>query len=318
VKPLEEDLRERAREVYEHSVSVVFDLMSELRMGRIPSSEPAKAALGEMTEVILRDKSALLALTMLKEYDDYTYVHSVNVGILCLAFAAHEGLTGEQMQAVGLAGMLHDVGKVRTAEEIIKKPGSLTEQEIAIMKKHPVLGAEIVARMKGVPPETDEIVLMHHVKYNLEGYPKIETGRTVNPWSMAVAIADCYDALTTLRPYQKPRPPTDAIKLMRKLSGKDLDPEMVERFVDMLGTYPAGTFVRLTSNEIAMVLAPNQLDVLVPKVKIVTDADGNALATPVDVDLAEQPAGPDGEKRAVVTSVNPIVLGIDPAQYLKG
>jgi HD-GYP domain-containing protein (c-di-GMP phosphodiesterase class II) len=101
VKPLEEDLRERAREVYEHSVSVVFDLMSELRMGRIPSSEPAKAALSEMTEVILRDKSALLALTMLKEYDDYTYVHSVNVGILCLAFAAHEGLTGEQMQAVG-------------------------------------------------------------------------------------------------------------------------------------------------------------------------------------------------------------------------
>ncbi len=317
VKPLDEDLRARAREVYEHSVSVVFDLMSELRMGRIPSSEPAKAVIGEMTEVILKDKSALLALTMLKEYDDYTYVHSVNVGILCLAFAAHEGLSGEQMQAVGLAGMLHDVGKVRTAEEIIKKPGSLTEQEIAIMKKHPVLGAEIVARMQGVPPETDQIVLMHHVKYNLEGYPKIETGRTVHPWSMAVAIADCYDALTTLRPYQKPRPPTDAIKLMRKLSGKDLDPDMVERFVDMLGTYPAGTCVRLTSNEIAIVLTPNQLDVLVPKVKIITDADGNKIETPIEIDLAEQPAGPDGDRRSVVTSVNPMLLGIDLASYLK-
>jgi len=118
-KRLEDDLRERAKEVYDRSVSVVFDLMSELRMGRIPSSESARAVMTDMTDVILKDKNALLALTMLKEYDDYTYVHSVNVGILCLAFGAHVGFTGDQLLALGLAGMLHVVGKVRTAEEII-------------------------------------------------------------------------------------------------------------------------------------------------------------------------------------------------------
>jgi putative nucleotidyltransferase with HDIG domain len=188
IKDLEEDLRERAREVYDRSVTVVFDIMSELRMGRIPSCEAANAVISDMTDVILRDKNALLALTMLKSYDDYTYLHSINVGILCLAFAAHEGFRGEEMHAIGLAGMLHDVGKVRTAEEIIKKPGNLTEEEMLVMKKHPVLGAEIISRMQGVSRDTHEMVLMHHVKYNLEGYPTLEKGREVHPYSMAITL----------------------------------------------------------------------------------------------------------------------------------
>jgi putative nucleotidyltransferase with HDIG domain len=312
----DEDLHARGREVYDRSVSVVFDLMSELRMGRIPSGGSASRVISEMSDIILQDKNVLLALTMLKGYDDYTYVHSVNVGILCLAFAAHEGLQGDEMRAVGLAGLLHDIGKVRTAEEIIKKPGSLTEEEIAIMKKHPVLGAEIISQMQEITEGTQDMVLMHHVKFNLEGYPKLETGRTVHPYSMAVTIADCYDALTTLRPYQKPRPPTDAVKLMRKLAGKDLNPEMLERFVEMLGTYPAGTFVRLSSNEIAIVVKPNQIDVVTPKVKLVMDAQGAPLAAPVEIDLAEEAARPDGERRTVVAGVNPILHGLDPAQYL--
>lgn len=316
IKDQEDDLRERAREVYDRSLTVVFDIMSELRMGRIPSGETASMIISEMSDVILKDKDALLALTMLKGYDDYTYVHSVNVGILCLAFAAHQGLEGEEMRAVGLAGMLHDVGKVRTAEEIIKKPGSLTEEEMAIMKKHPVLGAEIVSRMKGVPMSAHEMVLMHHVKYNHKGYPTIEKTREVHPYSMAVAIADCYDALTTLRPYQKPRPATDAVKLMRKLAGKDLDPEMLESFIEMLGTYPAGSFVRLSTNEAGVIITPNHLDVTLPKIKLVTDDAGTLLAEPEEIDLAEEAEGSNGESRVVVASVNPILYGIDPAKYI--
>jgi putative nucleotidyltransferase with HDIG domain len=313
----DDDLHARAREVYDRSISVIFDIMSELRMGKIPSSENAKQVISEMSDLILQDKNALLALTMLKGYDEYTYVHSVNVGILCLAYAAHEGLTGDELRGVGLAGLLHDVGKVRTAEEIVKKPGSLTEEEIAIMKKHPVLGAEILSRMKDVSPETHDMVLMHHVKFNHEGYPKLETGRTVHPYSMVVAIADCYDALTTLRPYQKPRPPTDAIKLMRKLAGKDLDPEMLGRFVDMLGTYPAGTFVRLSTNEIAIVVTPNALDVVVPKVKVILDTQGASLSEPLEVDLAEgSETQNDADRRIVVAGVNPLMYGLDPTQYL--
>jgi putative nucleotidyltransferase with HDIG domain len=316
IKDLEEDLRERAREVYDRSVTVVFDIMSELRMGRIPSGESANAVISDMTDVILKDKNALLALTMLKAYDDYTYLHSINVGILCLAFAAHDGFKGEELHAIGLAGMLHDVGKVRTAEQIIKKPGNLTEEEMVIMKKHPVLGAEIISRMKGVSGDTHEMVLMHHVKYNLKGYPTITKDRKVHPYSMAITLADCYDALTTLRPYQKPRDPSQAVKLMRKLAGKDLDPDMLERFIDMLGTYPAGTFVRLATNEIGLIITPNTLDVTLPKVKIVTDGGGFLLSTPEEVDLAESAAGPRGERRAVVASVNPLLYGIDPAKYI--
>ena len=314
VEQLDEDSdpRAQARATYHTSLGIVVDLMSELRLGRIPSSERAVQVIDDMRNIILTDESALLGLTLLKNYDEYTYVHSVNVAIFCLALGKQLGLENDVLRRVGLAGLLHDVGKVRTCEEIIRKPGSLTDEEMRIMQRHPELGAEITAAMRGVDGETGEIVLHHHIRADGTGYPLLPTGRAVHPHSQVVALADCYDAMTTTRTYQKSRHPSEAMRLMRRMSGKAYTPGIIASFVEMMGVYPVGELVRLASNELAVVATLNHVDATSPKIRIVSDREGRLLSAPVDVDLAAE----NGDARLIVASVDPLVKGIDVGKVL--
>jgi putative nucleotidyltransferase with HDIG domain len=265
-----------------------------------------------MRDIILTDESALFGLTLLKKYDEYTYTHSVNVAIFCLAFGKHLGLEGDALRRVGLGGLLHDVGKVRTCEDIIKKPGALTDEEMKIMQRHPQLGAEITEAMRGIDRETAEIVLHHHIRHDGSGYPLLPSGRQVHPHGQLVALADCYDALTTTRTYQKSRHPSEAVRLVRRMSGKAYAPEIVTAFVDMVGTYPVGELVRLASNELAVVTSLNHVDATSPKVRIVTNRCGELLDACEDVDLAAE----TGPARMIVASVDPLVKGIDVGKVL--
>jgi putative nucleotidyltransferase with HDIG domain len=306
------DPRARAQATYHSSLGIVVDLMSELRLGRIPSSDRAVQVIDSMRDIILTDESALLGLTLLKKYDEYTYVHSVNVAIFCLAFGKQMGLDGNALRRVGLGGLLHDVGKVRTCEDIIKKPGALTDEEMKIMQRHPELGAEITDAMRGIDAETGEIVLHHHIRHDGSGYPLLPSGTQVHPHSQLVALADCYDALTTTRPYQKSRHPSEAVRLVRRMSGKAYAPEVVTAFVDMVGTYPIGELVRLATNELAVVTSLNHVDATSPKIRIVSDRSGALLESAVDVDLAAE----NDDERLIVASVDPLVKGIDVGKVL--
>ncbi len=182
----ETDPRARARATYDASLGIVVDLMSELRLGRIPSSTRAVQVIDDMRDIILTDESALLGLTLLKSYDNYTYNHSVNVAIFCLAFGKQLGLDADVLRRVGLGGLLHDVGKARTCEDIVKKPGALTDEEMRVMQRHPQLGAEITEAMRGIDRETGEIVLHHHIRFDGTGYPLLPAGREVHPHSQIV------------------------------------------------------------------------------------------------------------------------------------
>jgi putative nucleotidyltransferase with HDIG domain len=306
------DPRARAQETYHASLGIVVDLMSELRLGRIPSSDRAVQVIDTMRDILLTDESALLGLTLLKQYDEYTYAHSVHVAIFCLAIGKQLGLKGDALRRVGLGGLLHDVGKARTCEDIIKKPGALTDEEMKIMQRHPELGAEMTSAMRGIDAETAEIVLHHHIRHDGTGYPVLPAGRQVHPHGQIVALADCYDALTTTRTYQKSRHPSEAVRLIRRMSGKSYAPDLITNFVEMVGTYPVGELVRLASNELAVVTSLNQIDATSPKVRIVTDSTGQLLGTPVDADLAAE----KGVSRLIVASVDPLVKGIDVGKVL--
>ena len=308
----EDDPRAHAQRTYERTLGVVVELASEIRMGRIPSSGQATAVIDTMRDLVLRDESALLGLALLKNYDDYTYNHSVNVAIFSLAFGKHLGLEGRALERVGVAGLLHDLGKVRTAESIIKKPGALTQDEMRVMQRHPELGAEIMTQMKGIDAETAEIVLHHHLRHDGTGYPELSSGRQAHPHGQLVAIADCYDALTTTRPYQKSRHPSEAIRLLRRMAGKAYAPDATQAFVDMLGTYPVGEVVRLSSNEIAVVSRVSELDATAPWVRLVSDARGVLLPEPIDCDLSAEPPG----GRIIAGTVDPLRKGIDVARAL--
>ena len=307
--PGDADPRALARETYQRSLGIVVDLMSEARMGRIPSAQGAVRVIDSMRDLVLTDPNALLALALLKKYDGYTYAHSVNVAIFALAFARHLGVEGQALHRVGLAGLLHDLGKVRMAESIIKKPGALSEAEMELMRRHPELGVEIIQEMQGIDRETSEIVLHHHLRYDGSGYPALPSGAEPHPHGLVIAISDCYDALTTTRPYQKSRHPSEAVRIMRRLAGKAYDPQVLARFVDMVGIYPVGELVRLSSGELAVVTATNHLDATTPAVRIVSDAASRLLESPLDCDLAQEPAG----GRVVVAPVDPLTKGIDVA-----
>jgi putative nucleotidyltransferase with HDIG domain len=236
----------------------------------------------------------------------------VNVAIFSLALGRFLGLEGRELERVGVGGLLHDLGKGRTAESINKKPGTRTPDEIKIMQRHPELGAEIVEQMQGIDAEISEIVRHHHLRHDGTGYPKLSWGEPVHPHGQIVAIADCYDALTTTRSYQKARHPSEAVRMLRHLSGKAYAPETTQASVEMIGAYPVGELVRLSTNELAVVSASSDLDATAPRVKLVTNANGVVLPAPIDCDLSAEPSG----GRLIAGIADPVRKGIDVVRVL--
>jgi HD-GYP domain-containing protein (c-di-GMP phosphodiesterase class II) len=312
----EKNLERQAQEVYSGALAIVANVFHEIRLGRVPKAAEARKLVTRIGDLILRDRDVLLGLTMLKNYDDYTYNHSVNVCILCLALGERLTLDGEQLVQVGIAGLLHDIGKTSLCLELIRKPGKLTQQEFEEIKRHPQAGAKILKRMAGVHPEAVLAVLQHHLRYNRSGYPRLPDNVRASPLSYVVAIADTYDALTTVRSYQPQHQPRDALDVMAALAGADLHPDYLKIFVEMLGIYPVGTLVRLDSNEIALVVRMNPQYPTAPRVKLLFDAEGTRLAPPVELDLSHVDPRTGRPARSIVATVDPALKAVDVAAIL--
>lgn len=305
---------EAARKVYRKAVEVVKEAMEEVRLGKIPSSSEVKAVINAMVGQVLENRSAILGLSMIKSYDEYTFHHCVNVSILSVALGEGVGMPQDTLSDLGVGAILHDIGKIETYEEIIRKPGPLNEEEWKEVRKHPSRGAEILRNMNGVSELSIRIVLEHHLKYNRKGYPDMEGVGSQSEPSMCVSIADCYDALTTLRPYHMPFNPGNALEKMRSLSGKDFEPHLLDRFVEVLGIYPPGTLIRLNTNEIAVVKAPNPKEPTRPEVRLIFDRMGRKVEGIQEFPLTEKDE--KGWRRSVVSVVDPLARNIDPSAYM--
>ena len=296
-------------EIYNGAVEVVKDVMTEIRMGKIPKSEPVNNIVNEMTESVLSDPNAMIGLTMIKNYDNYLYNHSVNVSIMSLSLARFMGLSAEQVHDVGVGALLHDVGKTGVSEQIIRKPGGLSSEEWEKVKEHPQLGSNIIKRMEGVNEAVGRVIFEHHIKYDHSGYP--QTTSSLHPLSQIVTVCDAYDALTTLRVYQKPHDPVEAIKILDSFSGRHFNPDIMKAFVNMMGMYPVGTMVRFSTNEIGVVKKINMEAPERPVVKIIYGEDGHELDTFIEVDLLT-----DGG-REIITNVNPATTATDLAAFFE-
>jgi putative nucleotidyltransferase with HDIG domain len=263
-----------------------------------------------MAHMTITDPHALFALSLLKDYDNYTFTHSVNVAVIALAVGRACGLSEERLRVLGLGGLLHDLGKLKIGLDIINKPGRLTEEEFEEIRKHPQTGADLVAQMDGITPEIIDIVLGHHLRHNRQGYPAEARAREVSPLTEMTAIADSYDAMTTLRSYQQPVTPRKAIKLLQDVAGTALNPHFVEKFITSLGPYPVGSLVRLDSNEIGVVVWVSRSDPNDVQVKMLFDRTGKSLPLPQVTALS----GPGS--RRIVAEVDPFVRGIDVADFI--
>jgi len=311
IETTEEPATAPPRKVYGRALKVVDSIFHDVRMGKIPSSSEAMEVVRSMVQLTLAEPHALFALSMLKDYDNYTFTHSVNVSVIALAVGRACGLTEEQLRTLGFGGLLHDLGKLKIDVGIITKPGRLTEEEFAQIKTHPRTGADLVKEMEGVTPEVISIVLGHHLRYDRAGYPADAKGHAVSPLVDMAAIADTYDAITTLRSYQRPLTPRNAVVRLREVvSTGGLHPEFVESFVTSLGPFPVGSLVRLDSNEIGLVVWVDTKDPDSVRIKILFDESGNLLAQPRRVDLLGH------DSRRIVSEVDPFSKGIDITEYL--
>ncbi|MBE0503298.1 MAG: HD-GYP domain-containing protein [Desulfuromonadales bacterium] len=298
-----------SRAVYGRALKVVDNIFQDVRLGKIPSSAEAVSVMGDMVKLMISEPDTLFALSMLKDYDNYTFTHSVNVSVISLAVGRACGLNEEQLRTLGLGALLHDLGKLKVDVAIITKPGRLTAEEFAEIKKHPGDGAALVVEMEGISPEVVDIVLGHHLRFDRSGYPGSAQRQVMSAMIDMTAIADTYDALTTLRSYQRPQTPRNATEKLREIAGTALHPDYVEKFILSLGTYPVGTLVRLDSNEIGLVIKVEVREQEAVKLKILFDSSGNRLT---DLPLVELIGA---ETARIVGEVDPFTKGVDVTEY---
>lgn len=305
---LEEEPLEAPRKIYQRALQVVDHVFEDVRRGRVPTAVEAQDVVKGMVRQTIADPHALFALSLLKDYDNYTFTHSVNVSVIALTVGRACGLEEERLRILGLGGLLHDLGKLRIDHNIISKPGRLTPQEFEEIKRHPRSGADIVSQMAGVSPEVVDIVVGHHLHFDRAGYPADLRGRPISPLADMAAIADAYDAMTTLRPYQRPVTPRRAVERLRQMSGTHLHPQYLNRFIESLGPWPVGSLVRLASSEIALVRGVDtQADNLT--LLILISAAGTPLGRPETRVLRR------AEIQQILVEIDPGSRGIDVASY---
>lgn len=266
------------------------------------------------------DESFIYGLTNIKNYDDYTLNHSINVCVLAIAFGRRLGLTREELIDLGISAFLHDLGKLDVPKEILDKPSTLTNEERAVIETHVQHGAERLIELKSarrLPIRAVQVALEHHLKADLGGYPRYVRKKTVSLFSKIVKIVDYFDAITTKRVY-RPRTLTreEALKEMQQRSGEEFDPVLLKAFMHMIGVYPVGSLVALDSGEIGIVFEanPHPAFYMRPKVKVIADSNGQVIEGEV-VDLTDIDAETGKFKRTIVKCLDPEEYGIRVADY---
>jgi putative nucleotidyltransferase with HDIG domain len=263
-----------------------------------------------LAQAVAQNRTALLALTTLKNYDNYTFTHMVNVSILTMGQARGLGIDGPLLREFGMAALMHDIGKVKTPLEVLNKPDKLTDAEFAIMKRHVVDGAEILRRTPDMPTLAPVIAFEHHLRLDGNGYPAVAR-QSLNLGTMLCGIADVYDAMRSQRVYQKASPTERILQVLKRNDGKQFDQHLVRRFVQLLGIYPAGNLVRLNTGETAVVLKVHAADPYRPQVRVVVDRHGKRLDLTYDVNLWENEAK-EGQPSSIVAPLDPAEHQIDP------
>ena len=305
------------RRMYAEAVSVASIVWESARTDAKPDPTAANSMIDGLAQAVVQNRSALMALTALKDYDNYTFTHMVNVSILTMAQARGLGIDGPLLREFGLAALMHDIGKVKTPPEILNKPDKLTDEEFGVMKRHVVDGAEILRGTAEIPPLAPVVAFEHHLRIDGTGYPHGVTRPNLNLATMLCGIADVYDAMRSQRKYQQAFPSERILAVLQRNDGKQFDQHLIRRFVQLLGIYPVGNLVKLNTGEIAIVLQVHAPDPYRPKVRVLFNADGGRLELPRDINLWETEQDTrDDRASSVISPLNPADYGIDPLSFI--
>lgn len=302
----------RARNIFSRSKPLLQSIFANARLGKAVDIAQARELLDEISESLQRNPWALLSIVRLKTADDYTYLHSAAVGALMIALSRELGLAREQEMAAGLAGMLHDIGKASIPNEILNKPQSLTEAEFSLIKTHPSRGHELLLAMGRPDSRALDVCLHHHERLDGTGYPEGLSGDRISRICRMASICDIYDATTSNRPYKSGWDPAESLRRMARWTNAHIDQQVFHHFVKCIGIYPIGSFVRLESGRLGVVVDQTPASLLHPTVKAVFCSRREAFIPPEVVVLSE-PACND----RIVGLERPDRWGIpDPARFL--
>ena len=300
----------KAESLYQQGIVLQKSLYDAVQEGTpfddfVPA-EFARALVGSLD----RNPDALLLLSRIREKDTYLLEHSLNVGILSAHFARSLGMSQPEIEAAAYSGLLHDLGKIKIPDEILHKPGRLTEDEMDVMKKHVEYGVEFLSAMK-LDTGLIKVVSEHHERLDGLGYPYRLSGEDISYNGRILAITDMYDALTADRCYKAGMPSQKALQILMKDSESKLDATLLQQFIKCMGIYPLGSLVELSNQRVAMVMHQNERQPLRPVVKMFYSISGGHYITPKDVDLSKD------LKLNIAKAITPTEYNIDINRFFK-
>ena len=276
----------KAQRICAKAKTAVTSMFREARMGKALDAKDALPLVEEISASVMRNPGALISLARLKTKDDYTYMHSVAVCALMVALSRQLGLDAEQTRQAGLAGLLHDIGKMEIPDMILNKPGRLTDAEFATVKAHPEAGHRMLLEGHGVDAVALDVCLHHHEKVDGTGYPHRLKAGEISLFARMGAVCDVYDAITSDRPYKAGWSPSEALRKMAEWAKGHFDEAVFQSFVKSVGIYPVGTLVRLESGRLAVVVDQSEKSLLTPRVKVFFSSRARAYLPPEIIDLS--------------------------------
>lgn len=312
------DVKKHVRKTYFDAVSYTKGVISKIKSGEKVSIKKAKRVVESMVDLILQEEELLVGMTAIKNYDEYTYHHSVNVSILSVALGQRIGLSRKALTELGLVALFHDIGKMEVPPEILNKPTNFDENEWQIIKKHPLWSVRVILNLKGIDNtsmRTAIVAFEHHLHLDMSGYPKLSQPLDLDFYSKMVCLADQYDAMTSSRVYSRiPMAPDKALSIMMERAGTQLHPILFKFFINMIGVFPIGTLVLLDTKELGLVYQGNTMFQDRPRVLIIMDSSGTRVKGHT-VDLTEKDAA-GRYIRTIIKTMDPNKYRINLAEYL--
>lgn len=284
------DLEEISEErVYEDAFTNIKDIMECIRLDKEIDIVSLKETVNDMVQHILNDDMVFMTLTGIRDIDNYTFLHCVDVCIYSVITAKALGMSYDEIQELALAAILHDVGKCKIPLSILNKPGKLTYEEFEIMKRHTINGLDIVNQLPGLNQKIVRIICQHHERWDGSGYPMGLKSYDIELGARIISIADVYDALTANRVYRKRFMPHEAAEYLMAQNESQFDPKILQYFIDNIAVYPQDIIVLLNTGEVARVLPSRGVASMRPRVSVITRKDGPPIFDPYELDLRSNP-----------------------------
>jgi HD-GYP domain-containing protein (c-di-GMP phosphodiesterase class II) len=304
-----------ATQVYSRSVVKVDELLKPVsKPGGVLEAKDVKESVVQLTDSVVRNPDAMLLVTRLREKSAAAHARALQVSLYMIVFARFLELAREELELLGMVGLLQDVGKTRLPASVMEKDTTLTPEEAEIFRTHVLLGGEILKATPGLPPRLLDLAILHHERQDGTGYPKGLKGEQIGLYGSIAAIADAFDSLTAQRPTGEPLSPSAALSYLYKERGTGYHSDLVEQFIQCVGVFPVGSVVELNSGETGLVITQNLVRRLKPRVMIVLDAKGNPMRPHKILDLDRDPKFTPEDPYRIKRTLEQNKLQVDPKE----